>query len=482
MSSARAKFPTGETRNAERRTQSGKMTDALPTLRTRPLSGTTLCMILVALSLVLGGGGTSNPQTEMILEFLTALVVIALTIAPEWQRGLGTINKVAWLLTALLLLTPIIQLIPLPPAIWQNLPGRAIEVQSLAAAQADHRWMPLSMAPSRTFASLLAMICSVLVVQQVSRLSISGRNWVCATILVIGILSLLLGALQLSHTGGAGWSLYDEFSKGYLVGFQANRNAEADVLLISILAFGVLMTARLSDGRHHTTVWIGLSLGTTPLLIGILMTGSRTGIALVAVILLILAAMLAPVLRIRARTIGWLAGVAVGLLAIAAALIQLPAVGKIVARFSLNHEARWDLWADTIYSIHRVWPFGSGVGTIVPMLEAAERLDTVDPSRPVRAHNDWLEWTLEGGLPGLIILGLVVLVIGVMLVRSLQAAHSPKRNPGYRAQVIFAGGVLVVIATHSIDDYPLRSMALAALAAVAVGFLLPPAALQRGQE
>ena len=480
MSSVRARFPASETRSTESRSQSGRSAEALPTLRTRPLSGTALCMLLVVLSMALGGGGTSNPQTEMILQVLTALVVIPLTVAPDWQRGLGKISRTSWLLAGLILVMPVVQLVPLPPAIWQSLPGRAIEAQALAAAQADHRWMPLTMAPSRTFAALLAMICAVLVMQQVSRLSIGGRNWICATILVIGALSMLLGVLQLSHTGGADWSLYDQFSKGFLVGFQANRNAEADVLLICILAFGVLMTTRLSDGRHHTVVWIGILMGTAPLLIGVLLTGSRTGIALVVLVLPMLFIMLAPALRIRGRTLGWLAGTAVGLLVVASALTQLPAVGKVIDRFSLTHEARWDLWVDTAYSIRQVWPIGSGVGTIVPMLEAAERLDTVDPTRPVRAHNDWLEWTLEGGLPGLVILGLTLLVVGILLVRAWRAARGPKGDPVYRAQVIFAGGILLVTALHSIDDYPLRSMALAALAAVAVGFLLAPAAAQRG--
>lgn len=479
MSSSRAGAPQSDTRS---RPYSSKPLESRSVLRARPEPGVALCMALVVASMTLGGGGTTNPQNEMVLQAITALIAIILTILDDWQRGLGRIPTPTWVLSGLILALPAAQLIPLPPSLWQSLPGRDIEAQALAAAGAAQRWMPLSMAPSRTFASLLAMISALLVALQVSRLSTSGRTWVCAAVLGTGVLSMILGVLQLSHTGGSDWSLYDQFSKGYLVGFQANRNAEADVLLICILAFGVLMTKRLTDGRQHRAAWVGILSGVLPLLVAVLMTGSRTGIVLIGVALLTLAAMLAPALRLKGRGVAWVAASAATIAVAGAALTQVPSVAKIVARYSLTREARWDLWSDTLYSIHQVWPFGSGVGTIVPMLEAAERLDTVDPSRPVRAHNDWLEWTLEGGLPGLVLLTLTILFVIALLVRALRASHGPKADAVYRAQTIFAVGVLLIEALHSLDDYPLRSMALAALTAVAVGFVLAPSAPQRGRR
>jgi O-antigen ligase len=438
-------------------------------------------MALVASAMILGGGGSSNPQTEMLLQLLTALLAFPLVVLPGWQRGLGPVRGEAWLLAGLVLLIPVAQLVPLPPAIWHALPGREVEIQALATTQADQRWMPLSVAPARTFAALLAMLCPVLLLMQVSRLSLRGRNWVCSAIVAVGVLSLLLGVLQLSHTGGWDWSFYTQFSQGYLVGFQANRNAEVDVFLICILAFGVLMATRLGDGRHHSLTWAGLMMGTAPLLVGAFMTGSRTGIALSVVVLLSMAVMLWPAYRKSRGALVWLGGLAIGLPVMAAGLMQLAAVRKVIDRFSLTHEARWDLWADTSYAIRQVWPFGSGVGTIMPMLEAAERLEEVDPTRPVRAHNDWLEWVLEGGLPGMIVLGLIAAVVGVLLVRALLASRGPDGDPAYRAQVIFAGGVLALEGLHSIVDYPMRSMSLAALTAVAVGFSLKPAAVRRNK-
>lgn len=464
-----------------RRDAPSSAANALPPPRTRPLPGTSICMVILGLAILLGGGGTVNPQTEMVLQVLTALLMVPLVISPSWQRGLGNIQNSAWILGGLVLLIPALQLAPLPPSIWRNLPGRAVEIESLALIQKDSAWMPLTMAPARTFASLLAMIFPVLLMLQVSRLSLRGRSWLCVAIVGCGIGSLVLGVLQLSHTGGMDWSLYNEFSEGFLVGFQANRNAEADFLLICLLAMGVLATSRLSDGRQHSLTLAALTLGMLTFGLGLIMTGSRTGIALSIMALAFLGWMLWPVMQIRISNVRLLSsGIAV--LAIGSGLMQLQSVQKVIARFAMTREARWDLWADTWYAIGQVWPFGSGIGTIVPMLEAAERLDVVDQSRPVRAHNDWLEWTLEAGLPGLITLALIILVIGVLVVRALRATGQTGTNPSRRTQVIFACGLLMIEAFHAIVDYPMRSMSLAMLTAVAVAFLTNPAAPQRAPQ
>lgn len=447
--------------------------------RTRPLPGAALCMALVACAMILGGGGTTNPQTEMVLQVLTAAVMIPLVASPSWQHGLGQVHGAAWLLAGLVLLLPSLQLIPLPPAIWQALPGRDIEVRSLALANAQQSWMPLSMAPARTFASLLAIICPVLLMLQVSRLSLRGRNWLCTTIVAVAGLSVLLGVLQLSHTGGLDWSLYSQFSKGFLVGFQANRNAQADILLIALLALGVVVATRLADGKSHLFTWFGFWMGLLVFLVGVFMTGSRTGISLLLLTLAFLAVMLWPSLSSRRHAAKWMGGLLAVLAAAAVLLSQLTSVQKVLGRFSISREARWDLWADTWFAIQQVWPFGSGIGTIVPMLEAAERLDVVDSTAPVRAHNDWLEWVLEGGLPGIVILGLIILVVVMLAVRALLAVNRSRPAPARRAQVVFACGVMLIEALHAIVDYPLRSMSLATLTAVAAAFLLDAVPVQQ---
>lgn len=482
MTAAQTSVATGGKPQTGKQPRSNSAADLSALASSRPLPGTALCMALVALAMVLGGGGTVNPTTEMVLQVLTAVILLPLTVSSEWQRGLGPVHRWAWLFAALVLIIPCVQLVPLPPSIWHALPGRTIEIQSLALVQADQSWMPLTLSPSRTFASLLAMLCPVLLLLQVSRLSLRGRNWLCAIIASIGGLSLILGVLQLSHTGGFEWSLYSQFSEGFLVGFQANRNAEADLLLIAMLAVGVLATSKLSDGRKHLLTWAGFATGSLALLVGLIMTGSRTGISLSVISVSCIALMLWPLLRKRKTLLYGLGGLfGLGVIS-AGVLFQLQSVQKVVGRFGLTNDARWDLWADTWYAIGQVWPFGSGIGTIVPMLEAAERLEVVDTTLPVRAHNDWLEWVLEAGLPGMIVLGLTIALIVLLMVRALISANRPSAQPARRAQVLFAIGALLTMGLHAIVDYPMRSMSLAALAAVALAFLMDPIAPQRNRQ
>jgi len=481
MSGAQAINPSAGSRHNASRTGARATADTALTPGARPLPGTALCMLLVALSMVLGGGGTVNPQTEMILQVCTGLIMIPLVASADMQRGLGPVQMPALCLGGLVLLVPVLQLVPLPPSVWHALPGRSVEIQSLALVSADNAWMPLSMAPARTFASLLAMICPVLLMLQVSRLSVRGRNWLCVVIVSGGMLSLVLGVLQLSHTGDFDWSLYSEYSKGFLVGFQANRNAQADVLLTAMLAAGALASARLGNGRSSLLTWTALLLALVSLLIGLIMTGSRTGIALAAVMFSFIGLMLLPLLQNRKAVVYGLFGSGATAIVSAGLLLQLQSVQRIADRFSFAREARWDLWADTWHAATEVWPFGSGIGTIVPMLEAAERLEVVDPTRPVRAHNDWLEWTLEAGLPGLVALGLVTAVLGFLVFRAVMEASRGDVTSSRRAQIIFACGFLSIEALHAIVDYPMRSMSLAMLTAVAAAFLLAPAAAQQKQ-
>jgi O-antigen ligase len=476
MAGTRAASSSGEMRRSRSGSTSGA--ESSTPVASRPLRGTSVCMALIALAMILGGGGTNNPQNEMILQVLSALLMIPLVVSRPWQSGLGAVNRWALVLGGLVLVMPVLQLIPLPPSIWQALPGRAVEVQSLAAAQADQRWMPMTMAPARTFASLLAMIWAVLILLQVSRLSLRGRNWICAAIVAVAMLSLLLGALQLSHTGGLTWSLYTDFSEGFFIGFQANRNAEADILLISTLAFGVLLTSRLAARKPSRLNWTALAMGVAAFLVAVFMTGSRTGIALAFPMLVALLAMIWPFLRLKRTFVLAVGASFVVSLASGALLLQLPAVRKVISRFTLTGEMRWEIWADTSFAIKQVWPYGSGIGTIMPMLEAAERLEMVSQKYPVRAHNDWLEWTMEGGIPGLVVLGVVGLVLFVMIVRAIASARADGSDPVRMAQIIFAIGLTVIVALHSVVDYPLRSMSIAALAAVAAAFLTKPAALQ----
>jgi O-antigen ligase len=94
---------------------------------------------------------------------------------------------------------------------------------------------------------------------------------------------------------------------------------------------------------------------------------------------------------------------------------------------------------------------------------------------PNRAHNDYLELVIEAGVLGLLVLA----VLAIMLAR-LALGQLRDQSPTIRGQVIFALGTFTIVALHSQVDYPLRSMSLACIAAVAAGLLVPVARGLRG--
>jgi len=126
------------------------------------------------------------------------------------------------------------------------------------------------------------------------------------------------------------------------------------------------------------------------------------------------------------------------------------------------------LWEDTRFAIAQYWPFGSGLGTFVRAILPAERLEIIDPAFPNRAHNDFLELAVEGGVFGLAIAGIVALLLAWGFIRTWRS--------GYRERAITGLAMLVIIGLHSIVDYPLRNMAIATLAGAAAGFLCGPQA------
>lgn len=446
-------------------------------------AGTATVMALFAACMTFGGGGTTNPETEMILQLLIAAVATSMLVWARLNEGLLPISRAAWVMAGMIMIIPVLQLIPLPPSIWQSLPGREAEIASLHLIGADQEWMPWSIAPARTFISLLAMTSIAVVLVVAVRLDQTGRTLVCGTIAAIGLVSIVLGVLQLSHTGGFSWSLYSYYNVGVLDGFHANRNAQADTLAVSLLALGVVITHRLHRRHRAATTWFAAAATLALVPLAVIMTGSRTGMALTPIAILIFAAMLWPWVRRHIHRL-WL-WMTIGLIAltlIAAFLFQLPAVQHMLLRFTATREGRFDIWTDSIFALKGVWPAGGGIGSFPVLFNAAERLEVVRPTMAGRAHCDWLEWIIEAGIPGLIVLGCGIAWLAFATVKALRADLRRSAHPVQRAQTLFAFGVLVQLGLHALGDFPLRSMTLDAFAVLAATMLIQPNRKLRSNE
>lgn len=410
---------------------------------------------LVCAALILGGGGSPAPLFELALQLFAVLALSVWVFTGSREKY--ALPREVVVLIGLVTSVPLLQLVPLPPSVWQNLPGRESATAALTLVGTEQSWRPLSLVPHRTFAALLSLGPPTILLVMTANLPVQSRSIVLRTIALVGVTSVVLGGLQLTG-GGHAFRFYDDTHHDWLTGFQANRNAAADVLLVAILALAASV-----NGRPGPATLIGIAL----MALGVVLTGSRAGIALMLPTLLLIGWRIAGSRSVH-KALLWLGGMASAVLLAAIATAQIPVLRDVLSRFNVTSDARVPLWEDSWIAAMAYWPVGGGVGGFSQLILPFEALAHVDPTVPNRAHNDYLEWLIEAGLPGLIVLALAIAVLVALIIRSCRCASIPA---GHR---LFAIGSLAIIAAHSIVDYPLRSMSLACLLAVAVGAIMIP--------
>jgi O-antigen ligase len=439
--------------------------------RTKPASwrGAVLALSLAGL-IALGGGGSPAPLAELACELIAVVALIAWLAATP--RIVGRLPAGLPAITMLALAVPLLQLVPLPPAIWQGLPGRENVVAALALAGAGEQWRPLSISPHRTLAALLSLGPPLMLLWFAALATARELRLLAIILAAMGLLAVVIGAGQLAQGSGGWLDFYATGDVGTLHGFNANRNTAADVFLVALLALA-LVWSLWPSARTRVSAIAFVDLGLV-LLLAVFLTGSRTGIGLVPVALGFAGAILLrgtdrPFLagRFDWKLPAILSGVGLALVAALWWWRTTPAIARVLARFDLAGEFRPELWRDAWFAAGQYWPLGSGLGTFLPAVLPYERLEVVDPTLPNRAHNELLELAIEGGLPLLACWLTIVAILGWRLRKALSG-----ESPLARANAWFSAGVLAIAGLHSLVDYPLRSMAMASLVAMAAGIIL----------
>ncbi len=436
-----------------------------------------LACLFLTLAIILGGGNIDNPSTELALELLAALCAIAWIWMPGSLRL--PVDWKVWLVAGLILLVPLLQLIPLPPSIWTTLPGRERELAALNLVAKADSWRPLTVSPHRTLTSLLGLFPPVLMLLMAGALSRRARSWLFAALVITGLATALLGAAQLGDKAGL-FHLYDYSHRMVVIGFQNNRNHTADLLLVALLALATLGNSSMffSKDKNQSAwmlnVWV-LALAFV-FVLAVILTRSRTGIALAFPALLAFGAIFSwnqP--REWNRPIAAFVG---GCIVMAVAgLFLLPTNGAlqgVAARFDLAPDGRATMWRNTLEAIQEYIPVGSGLGTFRSAYNALEPLLDMDAKQAGYAHNDFLQLMLEAGVIGYLALAMV---LGLVLRMAFRSWHDDEKR---RAQVMFGLFSLLVIAAHSQVDYPLRTISMACVAAVAIAMLASPPEQQGG--
>jgi O-antigen ligase len=350
---------------------------------------------------------------------------------------------------------PLIQLIPLPPGLWTGLPGQGPVREAFALSGHEGDRKGLSVAALPTFVAFLGTLAPLAIVALGWRLAPRElgvlHRWAVLTGLVCAGFGMVLVA------AGNATGIYPEPPQaGVLFATFANRNSAALFFVCSLLLLVCLPVRRpLPKGELALR-----SVGALILVLGVLLTQSRSGIALLVLPALLGGArLLAESLGARTRLIA-AGALAATVIVGGAVLVQSTRVETSLSRFDDLEDMRPAMWEDGVSVARQYWPLGAGMGTFDDVFQIGESLEYVSPRRAGRAHNDYIEVAIEAGLPGL------VLIAGWLIWIASASWRAWRRRAGWPAAG--AASVLAAVALQSIVDYPLRNEAMACLAAFAV--------------
>ena len=430
---------------------------------------------------VLGGGARDDVQSLLVLRPLAVLLLAGslwgLTATHVAAHRFLLALLAAWAMLHLA------HLVPLPPSWWQALSGRALIVEIDRAAGLDGVWRPLTMVPHGTRNAVWALAAPAGVLLLGIQVSSRDRQKLLPVILALGLVGLVIGGLQLAAPAQSGLFFYRITNPGSPVGLFANRNHQAIFLALlppMLFAWALLRSGGLPPrGRSEAIPWLCAAGGVLLIVPMILVIGSRSGLMLG-----LLGIMAAPTLLVglpggtasenrgldrRVRTVA-LAG-----LGIAALVLLTIALGRGLAFDRLIASDDSDLRFRVLETLRGMtaayFPWGSGMGSFAQVYQVHEPRHLLAPVYLNHAHNDWLEQVLTGGLPAVVLLALGA---AGFLFRALRLTRPGKVAD--RDEVLLGRLgllVLLMLAIASLGDYPLRTPALACLAAVAALWATP---------
>jgi O-antigen ligase len=418
---------------------------------------------LYLLACLVLGGSAQGVWQNMVLQ-LAGVAIIAWAGAAPAEEPLSASAKALLLLAMAGILIVALQLIPLPPAIWAH--GSRLRIaDGYALLGHPVPALPISLTPYASLNAVLGMIPPLAIFCAIVRLRAYRASWLAAALLLGTISGIMLGALQVASAGsGSRWYLYPETNLGFAVGFFANANHMADLLVIALPFAAAIAAAGKSGNIQRNWALAAILTGIVILLVvGIALNGSLAGYALAVPVL---AASGLIILPRGSRWRGWLAALAaLSVIASVAALAHSSTGGtKIGQEVSGSVQSREEILRTTGKTIANYMPLGSGLGSFLKVYRLYESPDSVTNEYVIHAHNDYAEIILELGLPGIILL---LMFIGWWAAACLAVWRKGEGGEWARAASIATAAVLV----HSLVDFPLRTAAISSCFAMCLAIL-----------
>lgn len=406
------------------------------------------------LCFVLGGTSQNIVEPKFPL-YLISLVFIGWSLVKLDQS-----SRLWKLITPMLffgafIVMNLIYLIPLPPSIWANLPGREVVQSGYELMGMELPWLPLSLAPETSLFSMFDFLPPIALFLCVGVLASKQELYIAVRILIpFAILTMFLGFLQISNDSNL--IHYYEFTNGNLpVGLFSNVNHQASFLLM-VIPFSIGVAIKVQHGRNpfgpenRAMLLFGYTSALT-LLMGVFLLGSIAGYVLALPV--VLGALLLAIPRTKKKKYIVTGGI---IFAVAGIGIDFLFFGNHLAELfdeftDKGQTSRLVMFAKTIEISKTFFPFGTGPGSFSSVYKLFENF--AENTIP-HAHNDFLEMLQEFGALG-------ALWVGSFLIWWGRTGLKIMRNR--RRKMIFAKCAMIatfLIIMHSLVDYPLRTISI----------------------
>jgi len=427
------------------------------------------------------GGGARGDVRSLLLLHPLAFAVLGAGLVALRRRHLRE-RGMLFALAAAMVLVMALQLVPLPPVFWRSLPGRELPGAIGDAVTLGGTWRPLTMTPQATREALWSLVNPLAVLVLGAQVSTREQSRIVGLLLALGLASGLLALVQIAGPDTGPAYLYRITNNGFAVGLFANRNHQA-VFLAMLIPLALAWRRLADDGRRvagyrQWLEWLPATVYLIFIVPLILVTGSRSGTVVGAIALLV-----APTFfwrldnAVRASGHGsakptgpgqarLIAGTAAVLTtcALAVALGRALSFERFFAQPVLD-DMRVRILPTVYTMIEGFFPVGAGFGSFAQVYQVYEPDALLAPTYMNHAHNDWLEFALEGGAPAVLLL---VSALIVLLVAGLRRSFAPGVDARRRLLARLGALALVQLAIASLSDYPVRVPSLAVFAVLAM--------------
>jgi len=414
-----------------------------------------LALIVLFLASLLGGGQGFFGDVLAQLAAAALLIACLFNSQSEFRTASVTTRALACLFIAAVIFVPVLQLYP-----WASSSEFALAMQKdlqQAGVQIASISLNKTYGAERALFSLLPAIAIFIGCLQLPN---HFRYRLLIALAIIALLNILLGFAQLAQGPTSALRLYEISNTTEAVGFFANRNHYASLLMMC-LPVSIAVTAwwahqHVSRKSRAPILIVGGVLFSILLILAIAVARSRAGLLLgVLGVLCTLPAIFALPRRPGMKRV--LAVVAVLGVIVA---VQFGLAGML-QRFDqgVGDNTRTQMTRISIEAGKAYAPMGSGLGTFRQAYAPfeAKHEQSIDHTLTNHAHNDYAELWLEAGYPALFAMAIFWLLFIFSGFRVWW-----QRTQGDSFDVLFSrvAWVSVLMALlHSFADYPLRATA-----------------------